>query len=591
MTKNKLFNPWTWGLSFPAPFNKLANKNSTSFYSEFNSTLNKKSVLHSPTLYGLLAYLKIINHSEEYGAIGTNKNKIIVEYKDSYGINLIVYDRKNGNFIVDIFDYDYTNSFKHLNNYELGEGRKSGVALFIPIIHTALEEPEFEKQFNIFKDCEANNFINQDETFSSAFILCDNIYRRIENCDNVKNYGIKCNIPLTQGIPSFDENKLKSNFYSPSCVLYGKFKIVTPIKPTNSNISTISHSEFAGKYKISERIFTDKEKELIPKLKSSYIIPKQVPFICNHIQKSTEFQIPMRNFLLRGGSGTGKTKSSEAIAAGIGLPYLKITCNPNMDFDSLTCQYAPDNEEKEYKHQSFPSLIDIKLDVPSAYYKLTGKYIKEITESEVYQELIKAAIEHGKKLSNQQQKIRMIESNLVKALRYGYVIEIQEISVITNPAVLVGFNDILENGSLTLPNGEEVKRHPDTIMIFTTNNDYYGCKPLNQSVVSRMSLILDYDKLDKETCISRALGITKCPERKIVERMVDVFLHIQEKCQENSITDSCCDMRKLISWIQSYMLCKNILEAAEYTIIPSVSNDCEIQEEIRNTCLLPIFKK
>ena len=55
------------------------------------------------------------------------------------------------------------------------------------------------------------------------------------------------------------------------------------------------------------------------------------------------------------------------------------------------------------------------------------------------------------------------------------------------------------------------------------------------------------------------------------------------------ITDGCCGVRELISWVQSYMICRNELEAAQYTVLASVSNDPENRADILESCLRPQF--
>ena len=57
--------------------------------------------------------------------------------------------------------------------------------------------------------------------------------------------------------------------------------------------------------------------------------------------------------------------------------------------------------------------------------------------------------------------------------------------MISNPGVLVGLNSLLDTcGAVTLPTGERIERHPDTIVIVTTNIGYEGCRSLNQSILS-----------------------------------------------------------------------------------------------------------
>ena len=123
----------------------------------------------------------------------------------------------------------------------------------------------------------------------------------------------------------------------------------------------------------------------------------------------------------------------------------------------------------------------------------------------------------------------------------------------------MGLNSLLDRcNSVFLPNGETVQRHPDMVIVVTTNNDYAGCKPLNQSVLSRMSMLIDLIEPDEETLVERVLGITGCKEKKTVQTMARIVHSISEYCRENLITDGCCGVRELISWVQSYMVCGDI---------------------------------
>ena len=88
-------------------------------------------------------------------------------------------------------------------------------------------------------------------------------------------------------------------------------------------------------------------------------------------------------------------------------------------------------------------------------------------------------------------RTKYVDTPLVGAIRYGYLVELQEPTVIANPGVLVGLNSLLDRcNSVFLPNGEVINRHPDTTIVVTTNNDYAGCKQMNQSVISRMNLVI-----------------------------------------------------------------------------------------------------
>ena len=130
----------------------------------------------------------------------------------------------------------------------------------------------------------------------------------------------------------------------------------------------------------------------------------------------------MRNFLLRGNAGTGKTEGAKAIAAGLGLPYLHLTCSANTEIFDILGQMMPVTDSKKHK-ASYPTFEDIRMDAATAYHKLTGEYREEITEDEVYDkllEVIASDIHNSEK--DEKQHFAYVESPLIQAMRKGFLL-------------------------------------------------------------------------------------------------------------------------------------------------------------------------
>ena len=104
-----------------------------------------------------------------------------------------------------------------------------------------------------------------------------------------------------------------------------------------------------------------------------------------------------------------------------------------------------------------------------------------------------------------------------------------------------------------------------------------------------MNLIFDVETPDVSTMAERAMKITGCKEKRLVKKMAETVKAISERCRETMITDGCCGVRELISWVQSYMITNDAMEAARYTVLASVSSDPENRQEIENSCLQPKF--
>lgn len=156
--------------------------------------------------------------------------------------------------------------------------------------------------------------------------------------------------------------------------------------------------------------------------------------------------------------------------------------------------------------------------------------------------------------------------------------------------MLVGLNSLLEQrGSITLPTGEIIQRHPDTVVVVTTNVTYEGCRGLNQSVVDRMSLVEDIELPSPEVMAQRAIAVTGASDEYQVSQMVQVVNDMADYMRKNGITDGTCGMRSLIDWIISSEITGDVHKSALSTIISKATSDEEDREALRTAILEPIF--
>ena len=156
--------------------------------------------------------------------------------------------------------------------------------------------------------------------------------------------------------------------------------------------------------------------------------------------------------------------------------------------------------------------------------------------------------------------------------------------------MLVGLNSLLEqSGSITLPTGEIIQRHPDTVVVVTTNVTYEGCRGLNQSVVDRMSLVEDIELPSPEVMAQRAIAVTGASDEYQVSQMVQVVNDMADYMRKNGITDGTCGMRSLIDWIISSEITGDVHKSALSTIISKATSDEEDREALRTAILEPIF--
>jgi len=244
---------------------------------------------------------------------------------------------------------------------------------------------------------------------------------------------------------------------------------------------------------------------------------------------------------------------------------------------------------------NLPDLDDMDYDPAGVYQALTGVENAAATSQDCMSIVLDRVTEKVCALSRRDENSKSsgqtytyIETDFIKALKYGYVIEIQEPTTIVQPGVLPGLNSLL---TITLPTGEVIERHPDAVVVVTTNIGYEGCRSINQSVIDRMSLVRDVELPTPEVMVQRAMAVTGATDEYQISQMVQVVNDLSEYCRKNSITDGSYGMRSLIDWIVSSEITGDVYESALYTIISKATTDEVDREALISTVLEPIFTK
>ncbi len=597
MPRPDLYASWTWNLPLPPPFDTVTHKRRRDVASQYNDQPegSKLATLHPCTLRAVLKYFELrswTSDPDRPGALGTRDkgNVTVCEYPSQNELQAVVYSKNTGKFRATRY-CGYPSTILQEEPYSMREGKSSGSALFFALLPVAMEDHEFMTHLTELQKEYDKKFPDLEKAIQLAAVLCDNMYRRTKNAAALGNAGIKTDVSnsTTGQFPLLTKKRVDEGEFAATNQLAGEFHILQGIKGAFGH--AVLNEDFAGHYVLTEsRELTAEELRTVPKLEEWYIIPPEVQCLCQHAKETTNSAVPIRNVLLRGPAGTGKTEGAKALAAGFGLPYRHITCSAGTAIEDLLGQLLPVTEDDSTGgNDSLPTIEDIRMDPASAYFKLTGIY-REVTLEEVCCELLKAAAHAGEAGGDGAARYRYVESPLIEALSKGYLIEIQEPSCISNPGVLVGLNSLLDNcKSIVLPTGKVIERHPDAVVVITTNLDYEGTRGMNQSILSRMQLKVDMKVPDEETMAERAIKVSGCTEKPVVRKMVKCVRKMAEKCQAMMVSDGSCGMRELISWAQSYMVLHDPVAAAKFTVIPSATADEETQAELRSACLDPLF--
>ena len=591
-------NLFSFSRNLPPPYDKLASKK-VSVASKYGD--GKEATLSASVIKAVHAICGCMNGND--GAVGTQDNKSMAEYKSSVNADayhLVVYNKDSGTIMASVYD----KNTETVENYVLNAAGRDGAAIVMALHPTLMEDMEYRTKFYEYYAEFQSGFPDQTKMLNLMGCICDNVYRRAkdESCDA----HVKTSLDKSGNLMRVSKTQLDSGAYTPTKVEAGNFCIFAH-SISNGTIkaaeTVIEQSDFVGQFELQPRNLTLEEQALVPKLPEWYIVPEEAVEICKHAQLTTGKSTQMRNFLLRGPAGTGKTMCAKAIAAGLNLPYMKYTCSAGTEIFDFIGQILPDSENKSVatneelqkvesmgginyenvaKLLNLPDLEDMEYDPEGTYKILTGIDKKDVSVQDCMAVVLDKTIgkvqaltkvKNGEKQSGGQ-TFSYTETDFLRALKNGYVVELQEPTTIMQPGVLVGLNSLLEQeGSITLPTGEIIERHPDAVVVVTTNVDYEGCRGLNQSVVDRMSLIKDIELPTPEVMVQRAMSVTGETDEHQVSQMVNVVNSMAEYCKKNSILDGSVGMRSLIDWIISTQITGDVYKSALSTIISKATTD------------------
>ena len=369
--------------------------------------------------------------------------------------------------------------------------------------------------------------------------------------------------------------------YAPETVYNGTFTILANgSNGTAVRKSTMKASSFNGSF-ADNRELTPEELLMVPVLDDTYILGDAEQEVAEEVSKSKPTEL--RNFMFAGPSGTGKTEASKAVAAGLKRPYTTFVCDADTDRTSLFCRYTPTAERDGAKESfQFWKLIndeDMEMDPEGSFKMVTGADGTGKTADDV-----KRAIEVRKEEeSRAKPAFTYVESEIVKAFRYGWVLEIQEPTTIKDAAVLTELNDVMTKvGKVRLPfTGEIFPRHPDCVVIYTTNLEYNGCRAMNQSVIDRVDGTYFFDDISETQLAERAYVQTELKDRDLLNKMAKVVAGITTNLRDCGDDTGVCGLRSMLAWARKTHIHGDPYAAAMTAVIGKCSTDRQTREEMK----------
>ncbi|HGF8102746.1 AAA family ATPase [Enterococcus faecium] len=320
------------------------------------------------------------------------------------------------------------------------------------------------------------------------------------------------------------------------------------------------------------RTFSRLEKQMIWKKPKSHRTSAEEWRIASEIKGNWQDpEMKISNVLLEGDAGSGKTQLAKALSADLQLPYTKVTCFADMDKSDVFGALLPVVDSNKEQDQELLEAI-YQTDTLEAVLTLIQNHygIDPFSAKEKLAELVQRieadypdAIHYS-----------YYPSEIVRAIEKGYLLEIQEPTVIRDASVLVALNSALEpNGMLNLPTGI-IRRHPDCVIVITTNRNYQGNRPLNESLRDRMQHAEKMDLPALEVMAERAMAKTMIQKQELLLKMAEIIRLLDETAKANAIK-GVAGMRSYFYWANTYKQGQDLLQSIYPKVLYKLSTDSD----------------
>ncbi|MGX7350827.1 ATP-dependent protease ATP-binding subunit ClpX [Enterococcus canis] len=316
------------------------------------------------------------------------------------------------------------------------------------------------------------------------------------------------------------------------------------------------------------RQFTTEEQAMIWQKPASHIDSLEEERIAEEIALNWQDpEMKLMNILLEGDAGSGKTQLAKALSADLQLPYTKVTCFADMDKSDVFGALLPVIATDEVADQAVLEAIYATDSLEAVIQFLMTTYdLPHNAAKERFAELVDRLDDESTV------EYKFYPSEIVRALEKGYLLEIQEPSVIRDASVLVALNSALEpNGSLNIPTGI-VPRHPDCVVVVTTNRSYEGNRPLNESLRDRMQHAEKMNLPTLDTMVERAQGKTGYQNQPILSKMAEIITLLDTTAKANGIK-GVAGMRSYLYWVNTVKQEQDPLDTIWPKVLYKISTD------------------
>lgn len=124
---------------------------------------------------------------------------------------------------------------------------------------------------------------------------------------------------------------------------------------------------------------------------------------------------------------------------------------------------------------------------------------------------------------------------------------------------------------LNLPTGI-IRRHPDCVIVITTNRNYQGNRPLNESLRDRMQHAEKMDLPALEVMAERAMAKTMIQKQELLLKMAEIIRLLDETAKANAIK-GVAGMRSYFYWANTYKQGQDLLQSIYPKVLYKLSTD------------------